>query len=80
MVQDQQAHKTLKETTLTMREYAGSAASEQAIALLDALYACYCMDLVDVTPERLVSIQSAIKQVRYLRNVFANDGQDVPKI
>lgn len=60
--------------------YAGSDVSKQAIAVLDALYDCYCLDLIDVAPDGLVRIQAAIKQVTYLRNVFANDGLDVPKI
>lgn len=80
MDKSRSTYKALQEATLVVREYAGSDPSKHAIALLDALYDSYCLDLIDVTPERLVAIQSAIKQVMYLRNVFANDGQDVPKI
>ena len=70
----------LKESTRDLRMYAGSDVSKQAIAVLDALYDCYCQDLIDVAPDGLVRLQAAIKQVTYLRNVFANDGLDIPKI
>lgn len=70
----------LKESSRDLRLYAGSDVSKQAIALLDALYDCYCLDLIDVSPDGLVRLQAAIKQVTYLRNVFANDGMDIPKI
>ena len=70
----------LKDSTRDLRQYAGSDVSKQAIAVLDALYDCYCLDLIDVAPEGLVRLQAAIKQVSYLRNVFANDGMDIPKI
>ena len=74
------SHKKLTEASRDMRMYAGSDVSKQAIALLDSLFDCYCQDLINVSPESLMRIQSAIKQVRALRNVFANEGIDVPKI
>jgi hypothetical protein len=70
----------LKESTRDLRMYAGSDVSKQAIAVLDALYDCYCQDLINVAPDGLVRLQAAIKQVTLLRNVFANDGLDIPKI
>jgi len=80
MDKEQQAHLALKSASLSVREYKGSDVSKQAIALLDALYDCYCLDLINVRPEGLVALQSALKQVSMLRNVFTNDSQDVPKI
>ena len=78
--QSHQAHKALIEATRTIREYAGSDSSKNTITLLDALYDSYCIDLINVKPEGLIAIQSALKQVSLLRDVFANDGQDIPKI
>jgi len=78
--QEQRIHQMLTEATRNVRAYQGSELSEHAIALLDALTASYCLDLVHVAPEGLVRIQSALKQVSFLRNVFANDGMDIPKI
>ncbi len=80
MDKEQTAHNALKSASLSVREYKGSDVSKQAIALLDALYDCYCLDLINVRPEGLVALQSALKQVSMLRNVFTNDSQDVPKI
>ena len=80
MDKEQQAYIALKEASLTVREYKGSNVSKHAVALLDALYDCYCLDLINVRPEGLVALQSALKQVTLLRNVFTNDSQDVPKI
>ena len=73
-------HKMLVSATKTIREYAGSEISTQAIELLDALSASYCLDLVYVQPEDLIRVQSALRQVAALRAVFANDGIDIPKI
>jgi hypothetical protein len=74
------AHKNLVEASATMRAYAGSAASAQAIEMLDALSASYCLDLIHVKPEDLIRTQSALQQVSALRAVFADDGVDIPKI
>ena len=80
MDKEQQAYIALKEASLTVREYKGSDVSKHAVALLDALYDCYCLDLINVRPEGLVALQSALKQVTLLRNVFTNDSQDIPRI
>jgi len=78
--QEQTINQALIEATRNVRSYKGSELSGHAIELLDALTASYCLDLVHVAPEGLVRLQSALKQVSYLRNVFANDGLDIPKI
>jgi len=73
-------HKELVEAARLVRLYEGSELSTHVIAMLDALYASYCIDLINVQPEGLVRVQSALKQVTYLRKVFANEGIDIPKI
>lgn len=77
---DQAAHRALSSTTATVRAYAGSELSGHVIELLDALAISYCMDLVHVEPDGLVRLQSALRQVSMLRDVFANNGMDIPKI
>ena len=76
----QHTHLLLIDATKTVRAYEGSELSAHAIELLDALAASYCLDLIDVAPEGLVRLQAALKQVTALRNIFANDGMDLPKI
>ena len=73
-------HGMLIESAKAVRAYADSDLSRHAIELMDALAASYCLDLINVAPEGLVKIQSALKQVAALRDVFANDGIDIPKI
>lgn len=73
-------HNRLVEAGKAVRAYAGSDASTHAIEMLDALAASYCLDLVHVLPEGLVRVQAALQQVQALRNVFADDGYDMPKI
>lgn len=77
---DLRSQKELQAATNNVRAYAGSDQSKLVIELLDALSASYCLDLISVQPEGLVRIQSALKQVRALRDVFANDGMDSPRI
>ncbi len=70
----------LLQATANVRAYAGSELSLHAVDLLDALMASYCLDLIHVQPDGLTRLQAALKQVMALRNVFANDGLDIPKI
>lgn len=77
---EQRAHQELLEAAAVVRSYEGSDLSRHAIALLDALSASYCLDLMHVSPDGLTRVQAALKQVMQLRDVFANDGMDLPKI
>jgi hypothetical protein len=70
----------LIEATRTVRQYAGSDASNAVIEMLDGLARSYLIDLVNVDVTGLVKLQAAIQQVYALRNVLANDGLDIPKI
>jgi hypothetical protein len=76
----QRAHASLLDSCKAVRAYADSELSKHAIDMLDALAAGYCVDLIHVQPEGLVRLQSALQQVSALRDVFANDGADIPKI
>ena len=73
-------HKALLQAAANVRAYAGSELSVHAVNLLDALMASYCLDLIQVQPEGLIRLQAALKQTMALRDVFANDGMDIPKI
>lgn len=75
-----QAHNNLTATARNVRMFEGSDASLMAIEMLDALIASYCLDLMSVSPEGLVRVQSALQQTSAIRAVFANDGIDTPKI
>jgi hypothetical protein len=73
-------HKLLIEANRNVRAYADSDASKHAIELLDALMASYCVDLIHVSPDGLIRLQAALQQVTALRDTFANDGMNIPKI
>lgn len=73
-------HAKLIATSNVMRQFAGSDASRAALELFDTLSASYCLELINVTPESLARVQSALKQVALLRSVFANEGRDIPRI
>lgn len=75
-----QAHNNLTAAARNVRLFNGSDVSVQAIEMLDALIASYCLDLMSVSPEGLVRLQSALQQTSAIRAVFANDGIDNPKI
>jgi hypothetical protein len=77
---DEVTHETLIATTRVVRQYAGSDVSRAVIEMLDALGASLCEDLVRVTPENLISLQSQLKQTYAIRAVLANDGQGEPRI
>ena len=76
----QRAHDALIETVRDVRAYADSDLSKHVIDMLDALAASYCLDLIEVTPDGLSRLQAALKQVSLLRDIFANDGVNIPKI
>ena len=76
----QQVQNKLIESSRVVRQYAGSDCSRHVIEMLDALGQSYFHDLVDVTPEGLIKLQTALKQVYAIRSILANEGQDIPKI
>ena len=63
-----------------VREYAGSDSASAMLALLDALIDSYKLDLMHVKPDGLERLQAAINQCQALRNVAANQTNDIPKI
>lgn len=73
-------HDRLIESARQVRAYAGSDVSRHLTEMLDTLAQSYCMDLVNVSVERLIPLQAAIKQVYAIRKVVENEGIDVPKI
>ena len=75
-----QGQQALRQASANVRAYAGSELSTHVLNLLDALMASYCLDLIHVQPEGLVRLQAALRQTMALRDVFANDGLDIPKI
>lgn len=77
---DKDIHDGLRASTTTIRSYKGSDLSLHAIELLDHLAAAYCMELMYVKPEGLQRVQAALTQVSALRDVFADESIDVPKI
>lgn len=77
---DQLMHERLIEESRTVRQFAGSDASRAAIAMLDVLAQSYIIDLVNINVDGLIPMQAAIKQVYAIRNILANEGQDIPKI
>ena len=77
---EQNTRNLLINSVQAVRAYADSDLSKHAIEMLDALAASYCLELINVAPEGLVRLQSALKQVSALRDVFANDGCDLPII
>jgi hypothetical protein len=77
---EQLMHERLIEASRTVRLYAGTEGYKHLIEMLDTLGRSYMTDLVNVSPDGLVSLQAAIKQTYAIRAIVANEGQDVPKI
>lgn len=77
---EQLMHERLIEASRTVRQYAGSDGSRHVVAMLDLLGQSYMLDLVNVDAGGLAALQAAIKQTYAIRNILADEGQDVPKI
>ena len=77
---DADARNSLESATTAIRAYAGSDVSKHAIDLFDSLATAYCLELMHVAPECLHRVQAALQQVSALRDVFADESIDVPKI
>lgn len=75
-----QAHRALVDATAAAIEFCGCDAHKAVIGMLDALEASYLTDLLDVRPEGLVALQSAMKQAAAIRDVLAGAKGDLPKI
>jgi hypothetical protein len=76
----QRAHAQLVDATRIVRAYADSELSGHLVSLMDALTATYSLELMHVSTDGLVRVQSALRQVLALRDVLTNDGLNDPKI
>lgn len=76
----QRAHRELLNANRLVREYATSDGSRAVVALMDALIAVYCLELMGVSAEGLAHVQAALKQVMAIRRALTNEGVDPPKI
>lgn len=70
----------LQQAVDVLKAYAGSDASNAAIALLDVLAASYVPGLMHCTAAELPKAQASINQVLALRRVFAGDEFAHPRI
>lgn len=74
------AMKQMASAATVVRAYAASESSKALLAMLDALADSYKLDLMHVRPDGLDRLQAAILQTMAIRNVVADDTQDIPKI
>ena len=74
------AMKQMSSAASVVRAYSAADSSKALIAMLDALVASYALDLMHVSPDGLVRLQAAIQQTRAIRQVVADESQDLPKI
>lgn len=74
------AMKQMASATSVVRAYAGSDSSKALLSMLDALIDSYKLDLMVVTPDKLMHLQAAIRQTAAIRAVVADDTTDIPKI
>lgn len=78
--QEGKTHKALVQLTESVGAYAGSDCARMVVDLLDVLIASYCLDLMEVKPEGLIRVQSAVKQASALRDVLSGASRGIPKI
>lgn len=74
------AMRSIGSAASVVRAFHGSDSSKAVCAMLDALMDSYKLDLMHVSPENLVRLQACILQTAAIRNVVADDSQDLPKI
>jgi hypothetical protein len=70
----------LADASEVMRAYAGGDVSMAAVQMLRALEDGYMLDLRSVGADNLVQLQTKIRQVIALREVFENVGLELPRI
>lgn len=74
------AYQAAGDRTKALQAYIGAEAHNHMVGLLSALADCYRAELVDVTPDQLVKVQTALRQVLALRDSITTEGASAPRI
>lgn len=73
------AHRALVDACAAVREYHGSDAIKAVAEVMLALKRCYVGELLEVTADNLVRVQTAIRQVDEIETLLTG-GQGLPKL
>ena len=65
----------IEASTALVRAYAGSDVSKAVCAMLEELIAAYKVELMNVTPDKLIRLQSLILQTQAIYEVVSGDRQ-----
>lgn len=74
------AHQVADDRTKALQAYIGSEAHTHMVGLLNALADGYRAELVEVSAEHLVRVQTALRQVLALRDSINTEGASAPRI
>ena len=65
----------IEASTALVRAYAGSDVSKAVCVMLEGVISSYKMELMNVTPDGLVRLQSLVQQAEAIRAVVSGDRQ-----
>jgi hypothetical protein len=65
----------IEASTALVRAYAGSDVSKAVCVMLEEVISSYKMELMNVTPDGLVRLQSLVQQAEAIRAVVSGDRQ-----
>lgn len=75
-----EANRLAMDELVALREYRTTEPVRAFVKYLDALAEQYKLEFESVTPENLVKLQTALRQVRALRDAVQADGPTTAKI
>lgn len=73
-------HAAMQNAVIDVRAYAGGESYAVLLRLLDALAACYLLEMAVAAPERTALLQVAFQQVQQLRGVLQGNEEIGPRV
>jgi hypothetical protein len=78
--QNMLAMKRMASAAEVVRAFSASEANRAIVAMLEELITSYKFDLIHVPVDGLIKLQTAIQQTQAIRDVVADESNNMPKV